>query len=104
MDAPLVAILQGKWTGIILHRFHTCSGAGRLDLVPNTRLASAADRRGRPVDWGNWDNCWLPPLPRPSLVAIESDSRISTDILYYIQRVRRTHDVGRKSPPAPRES
>src|SRR5215470_551939 len=97
LDAPLVAILERKWPGLVLHSFDPRAGPSRFDPLPGASLASAGrwlwcafNRRGR--NHGVFSS-----VSRSSLFAIESRDREPPDILYDIQRVRRADELGRKS-------
>src|SRR5215470_10824948 len=102
--APMVAILERKRPGLILHSIDPRAGAGRFDSLPGASLASASRWPGSAFNRRDRNNGVFSSVPRPSLLAIESGDREPSDILYDIQRVRGADKLGRKSPSAPRES
>src|SRR5262249_34912870 len=104
LDAPVVALLERKRPGLILHSIDPRAGIGRFDPLPGASLASVSRwlwcafyRRGRKP-------CVFSSGSRLSVFGVGFRDREHPYILYDIQRVRRADELGRKSPSAPRES
>ena len=102
--APMVAILERKRPGLVLHSIDPRARAGRFDPVPGPSLAGGSSWPWSAFTRRNRNHGVLSSVPGPSLFAIESRDREPPDILYDIQRVRRADELGCKSPPAPRQS